>query len=105
MYNFGHICKMTQNFSTDELCSGKYGIQVIIVRRMSWTGHVTHMVGTKYAFKILVGEPEVKKLHGSFDMDERLIVSVILKLYIVRAWTGFSCPRMRTSGGLLRVQK
>jgi hypothetical protein len=62
------------------MCSGKYGIQVIIVRRMSWAAHVTHMVGTKYAFMILVWEPEVKKLHDSFDMDERLIVGVSLKI-------------------------
>jgi len=35
------------------------------------------------------------------DIDEMLIVRVILKIYIVRAWSGFSCLRIRTSGGLL----
>jgi len=34
------------------------------------------------------------------DIDEMLIVSVILKIYVVRAWTGFICLRIRTSGGL-----
>jgi hypothetical protein len=35
------------------------------------------------------------------DIDEMLIVSVILKVDVVRAWTGFSCLRIRTSGGML----
>ena len=35
------------------------------------------------------------------DIDEMLIVSVILKMYVVRAWTGSSCLRIRSSGGLL----
>jgi len=34
------------------------------------------------------------------DIDEMLIVSVVLKIYVVRAWTGFSCLRIKTSGGL-----
>jgi hypothetical protein len=35
------------------------------------------------------------------DIDEMVIVSVILKIYVVTAWTGFSCLRIRTNGGLL----
>jgi len=35
------------------------------------------------------------------DIGEMLIVSVILKIYVVRAWTGFSCLRIRTGVGLL----
>jgi len=35
------------------------------------------------------------------DIDEMLVVSVILKICVVRAWTGFSCLKKRTSGGLL----
>ena len=46
------------------MCSGKYDIRVIIARRVSWAGRVTHMRGTKNAFKILAGEPEGKKPHG-----------------------------------------
>jgi len=46
------------------MCSGKFGIRMIIARRGSWAGHVTHVGGTKNAFKILAGEPEGKKPHG-----------------------------------------
>jgi len=34
-------------------------------------------------------------------IDEMLILSVILKICVVRAWTGFICLGIRTSGGLL----
>ena len=47
------------------ICSGKYGIRVIIARKVSWAGHVTHMGGTQNAFRILAGVPEGKKPHGT----------------------------------------
>jgi hypothetical protein len=44
-------------------------------RRMSWEGHVAHTGGKRNAFEILVGGPELKRLHGI----PRHRVNIILK--------------------------
>jgi hypothetical protein len=39
-------------------------IRLIKSRRMRWTGHVARMEETRYAYRILVGEPEGKRPLG-----------------------------------------
>jgi hypothetical protein len=37
-------------------------IRIIKSSRMRWKGHVAHMKETRYAYRILVGKPQRKKL-------------------------------------------
>jgi hypothetical protein len=56
------------------------------------------------AYRILVGKSEAKRPHGKSIIDERIILSWILKEYGLMAWSGFIFISIGSSGTLFKAR-
>jgi hypothetical protein len=45
---------------------------------MGWAGHVAHMGQKRNAYRVMVGEPEVKRPLADLDIGGRLILNVLI---------------------------
>jgi len=52
---------MPSNGRWDLICCLKIVVQVIISRRMGWSGHVAHMGESRGVYRVLVRNPEGKR--------------------------------------------
>ena len=52
------------NTELHALCSSPNIIRNLKCRRLRWTGHVAHMEQSRYAYRVLMGKPEVKRPLG-----------------------------------------
>jgi hypothetical protein len=65
---------------------------------MRWAGHAEGMEGRRGVFRVLVGKPEGKRPFGR--PMHRWECNIKMGLQEV-GWTGSSCLRIGTGGGLL----
>ena len=59
------------------------------------------MVGRRGIYRVLVGKPEGKDDLGDPDIDGRIILRGIFRMWYVWVWTGSSWLRIGTGGGHL----
>ena len=56
-------------------------MRLIKSRIMLWTGHVTRMGEKRVAYMVLVTIPEGKRPHESLEVDGRIILKWIFKMW------------------------
>jgi hypothetical protein len=86
------------NKEADNSYSSPSIIRMIKSRRMRWAGHVARMREKRNAYRILVGNPERKRLLGRPRIGGWTILGWILERRDWMVWL-----RIGTSGGLLRT--
>jgi hypothetical protein len=84
----------------DRYCSQNI-IWVIKSRRVRWAGHVACMEERRYAFRVLVGRPEGKRLLDRPRHRGRIVLKWIFKKWDGGVWTGSVWFLIGTGGGLL----
>jgi hypothetical protein len=67
---------------------------------MRWTGHVACMGEKRYAYRVLVWNPDGKRHFRRLGAEGRIILKWIVK-YCWRMWSGVLWLRTGTSGRLL----
>jgi hypothetical protein len=76
-------------------------IRQIKSRRMSWAGHVASMAGGRNVYRVLVGEPEGKRLLERPRRGWEDGIGVNLREIGWGVWSGCTWLRIGTVGGLL----
>jgi len=66
--------KKLYNEELNDLCSSPNIIRVMKSRRMRWAGHVASTWKRRGVYRVLVGEPEVKKHLEGPGVDGRIIL-------------------------------
>jgi hypothetical protein len=88
------------NGELNDLYSSPNIVRVIKSRRMRWAGHVARMGERRGTYKILVGRPGGNRPLG-IPRRRRDNIKIDLQEVEWGVWTGLSCVRIDTGGGLL----
>jgi hypothetical protein len=76
-------------------------IVLIKSSRLRYPWRVVRIRMDRNVYKLLMGNPEGKRLLERLDVDVKIIFKWILEQEYRKLWTGLTWLRIRTSGGLL----
>jgi hypothetical protein len=90
-----------QRYNNDVLCILGLFNGAILVAGMRWAGHVAHMGDIRNVYKILVGNPEERRLLGRHKRRWEDNIKMDQKEIGFEKWIVFIWLRIGTGGGPL----